>query len=194
MAPLSAISFRFTSCPDLLILRELLGMTFFPAAERASFARAPDKLPAVPDAPIVITGHAYGRRAILEITGDTLMWRAQRGARRIAENIATTVHDVRDMRWLDLAWSRGGTVLIGLGAIWAASEGIAAGTCAAAVGIGLVIWRRLQPRHFLVIDVGDRRLIMHVTRVSAPPARALAARIQRTLASGEPPQSTPTLP
>jgi len=148
----------------------------------------------VSDAPIVITGHAYGRRATLEVSGDTLMWRAQRGARRIAENIATTVHDVRDARWLDLAWSRSGMVLLGLGAIWAASEGLVAGVTTAAVGVALVIWRRLRPRHFLVLDVGDRRLVMRVTGVSSPPARELASRIQRTLASGELPQSTPTLP
>jgi hypothetical protein len=148
----------------------------------------------VSDAPIVITGHAYGRRATLEISGDTLMWRAQRGARRIAENIATTVHDVRDARWLDLAWSRSGMVLLGLGAIWAASEGLVAGVTTAAVGVALVIWRRLRPRHFLVLDVGDRRLVMRVTGVSSPPARELASRIQRTLATGELPQSTPTLP
>ena len=146
------------------------------------------------DAPLVITGHAYGRRATLEITGDTLMWRAQRGAQRIAENIATTVHDVHDARWLDLAWSRGGTVLLGLGAIWAASENLGAGIAAAAVGAALVIWRRLHPRQFLVLDVGDRRLVMKVTGVSAPTARELATRIQRTLASGEPPRSTPALP
>ena len=146
------------------------------------------------DALIVITGHAYGRRATLEVSGDTLMWRAQRGARRIAENIATTVHDVRDARWLDLAWSRSGMVLLGLGAIWAASEGLVAGVTTAAVGVALVIWRRLRPRHFLVLDVGDRRLVMRVTGVSSPPARELASRIQRTLASGELPQSTPTLP
>jgi hypothetical protein len=146
------------------------------------------------DAPLVITGHAYGRRATLEVTGDTLMWRAQRGARRIAENIATTVHDVHDARWLDLAWSRGGTVLLGLGAIWAMSEGLVAGIAAAVVGAGLVIWRRLRPRQFLVLDVGDRRLVMKVTGVSAPTARELATRIQRTLASGEPPRTTPALP
>jgi hypothetical protein len=146
------------------------------------------------DAPLVITGHAYGRRATLEIAGDTLMWRAQRGARRIAENIATTIHDVHGARWLDLAWSRGGTVLLGLGAVWAASESLAAGIAAAAVGAGLVIWRRLRPRHFLVLDVGDRRLVMKVTGVSAPTARELATRIQRALASGEPPHSTPALP
>jgi hypothetical protein len=153
-----------------------------------------DKLATVSDAPVVITGHAYGRRATLEISGDTLMWRAQRGGGRIAENIATTVHDVRDARWLDLAWSRSGIVLLGLGAIWAASEGLVTGVTTGAVGVALVIWRRLRPRHFLVLDLGNRRLVMQVTDVSAPPARELASRIQRTLASGEPPRSTPTLP
>jgi len=153
-----------------------------------------DKLVAVSDAPIVITGHAYGRRATLEIAGDTLMWRAQRGAQRIAENIATTVHDVRDARWRELAWSRGGAVLVGLGGLWAASEGILAGATAAAIGVVLVAWRRLRPRHFLLLDVGDRRLVLRVTGVSAATGRALASRIQRTLASGELPSSTPTLP
>lgn len=148
----------------------------------------------MPDAPIVITGHAYGRRATLEVTGDTLMWRARRGAREIAENIATTIHDVRAARWHNLAWSRGGAVLLGLGAIWAASEGVAAGVSAAIIGLGLLIWRRFRPRHFLVLDIGDRRLVLRVTGVSASPARELADRIQRALASGEPPTATPILP
>src|SRR3954466_106042 len=100
-----------------------------------------EMLAAGSDAPIVITGHAYGRRATLEITGDTLMWRAQRGAERIAENIVTTVHDVRSARWRALAWSRGGGALIGLGALWAASEGVVAGGATAAAGLALVIWR-----------------------------------------------------
>jgi len=146
------------------------------------------------DAPIVITGNAYGRRATLEITGDTLMWRAQRGAQRVAENIATTIHDVRDARWLDLAWSRGGMVLIALGALWAASEGLVAGLAVAAIGAAQVVWRRLRPRQFLVLDVGDRRLVLHVTSVSAAPARELAGRIQHALASGEPPSAPPLLP
>jgi hypothetical protein len=148
----------------------------------------------VSDAPIVITGHAYGRRATLEITGDTLMWRAQRGARKVAENIATTIHDVRDVRWLDLAWSRGGMVLVGLGALWAASESVVAGIAVAAFGVAQIIWRRLRPRQFLLLDVGDRRLVMHVTGVSSEPARLLATRIQKALASGEPPSETPILP
>ena len=148
----------------------------------------------VSDAPIVITGHAYGRRATLEIAGDTLMWRAQRGAQRIAENIATTVHDVRDARWRNLVWSGGGTLLLGLGAMWAASEGLATGVTISAIGAGLVIWRWLRPRQLLILDVGDRRLVMRVTSVSAAAARELAARIRRTLASGELPSATPTLP
>ena len=146
------------------------------------------------DAPIVITGHAYGRRATLAIAGDTLMWRAQRGARRIAENIATTVHDVRGARWLDLAWSRGGIALVAIGALWGASEGLVAGVTTGALGLGLVVWRRLRPRYFLVLDIGDRRLVLRVTGGSAPSARALAGRIQRALAGGEPPHATPTLP
>lgn len=148
----------------------------------------------VPCTPIVITGHAYGRRATLEVAGDTLMWRARRGAKEIAENIATTVHDVRDVHLVNFAWSRGGAVLLLLGALWAASRSVLAGATAASIGLGMVIWRRLRPRHFLVLHVGDRRLVMQVTEISAAPARELAGRIQRTLASGEAPQSTPTLP
>jgi len=149
---------------------------------------------AAADAQIVITGHAYGRRATLAVAGDTLMWRAQRGARRIAENIATTVHDVRGARWLDLAWSRGGTALIGIGAMWAVTESLAAGLAAGAVGLAMLVFRRLRPRHFLVLDVGDRRLVLRVTGGSAPSARALAGRIQHTLASGELPRTPPALP
>lgn len=149
---------------------------------------------AVSDAPIVITGHAYGRRATLELAGDRLMWRARRGARQIAENIATTIHDVRGARWLDLAWSRGGTALVGIGAMWAVTESLAAGLAAGAVGLAMLTWRRLRPRHFLVLDVGDRRLVLRVTGGSAPSARALAGRIQRALASGELPRIPPALP
>src|SRR3954470_22927769 len=122
------------------------------------------------------------------------MWRAQRGARRLAENIATTVHDVRDARWLDLAWSRGGTALVGVGAMWALTESVAAGLATGAVGLAMLIFRRLRPRYFLVLDVGDRRLVLRVTGGSAPSPRALAGRIQRALASGELPRTPPALP
>jgi len=151
-------------------------------------------LRAVSNAPIVITGHAYGRRATLEIAGERLMWRARRGARQLAENIATTIHDVRGARSLDLVWSRGGAALVGIGALWAVTEGLTAGVAAGAAGLALLIWRRLHPRHFLVLDVGDRRLVLRVTGGSAPPARALAGRIERTLAGGELPRLPPALP
>ena len=45
-----------------------------------------------------------------------------------------------------------------------------------------------------VLDVGDRRLVMQVTRVSAASARELASRIRHALTSGELPSATPTLP
>ena len=160
-------------------------------ARHFSLRRA--KLAAVADAQIVITGHAYGRRATLAIAGDTLMWRAQRGARRIAENIATTVHDVRGARWLDFVWSRGGALLIGFGAMWATLH-VPTGVATGAVGVALVIWRRFRPRHFLVLDIGDRRLVLRVTGGSASSARALAGRIQRALAAGDHPRAAPTLP
>lgn len=146
------------------------------------------------DPRILIRGRAYGRNATLEVAGTTLMWRARRGAREIAENIATTIHDVRAARWHGMAWSRGGAVLLGLGAVWAASQGLAAGAAAASVGLALVIWRRFRPRQFLVLEIGDRRLVLRVTDGSAPPARQLAGRIQHALATGECPTTTPTLP
>jgi hypothetical protein len=113
---------------------------------------------------------------------------------QIAENIATTVHDVRGTRRLDLAWSRGGTALVGIGAMWAITASLAAGLTATAVGLAMLGFRRLRPRRFLVLDVGDRRLILRVTGGSAPSARALAGRIERALASGELPRTPPALP
>lgn len=146
------------------------------------------------DAPIVITGHAYGRRATLEITGDTLMWRAQRGARRIAENIATTIHDVRGARWRDLTWSSLGLGLLTNGAVWTVLQGAIGGVAVGAIGAALLAWRRMRPLRFLELDIGDRRLVLRVTGGSAPSARALAGRIQRALTAGDAPRPPPVLP
>lgn len=150
------------------------------------------------DASVVITGLAYGRRATLRITGDTLMWRAQRTASsrssRAAENIATTIHHVRDARWIDLAWSRGGAALVVAGVLLFATQGLQAGLITLAAGAALLIWRRRRPRQFLVLEIGDRRLILRVAAASASAARDLAAHIQQTLASGELPTAAPTLP
>ena len=140
---------------------------------------------------LVIVGQAYGRRATLELAGDTLTWRALRG---VAENIVTTVHDVRNPRWIVLRWSRAGFAIALLGAFWAVRESVGVGLATLAVAIALLVWRRLRPRHFLAFDVGDRRLILRVEAASAAHAKVVAERIETTLASGELPATPPMLP
>jgi hypothetical protein len=151
-----------------------------------------------PTEAIVITGLAYGRRATLEVAGDTLTWRARRGTfssgPAVPENIVTTVHDVRLARFLALPWSYAGLATLALGIGLAATNTVLAGLVACAAGAGLLVWRRLHPRQYLVLDVGDRRLAMKVALPSAAPARALAERVDRALASGEVPLSPPKLP
>jgi len=142
----------------------------------------------------IISGHAYGRRATLELAADTLTWRAQRGAPQVAENIVTTVHDVRDVHWIEQGWSLPGGILAVLGALWIVTEGFLWGAAAIAIGAGLVVHRRLRPRLFLALDLGDRRLVMKVAIASAAPARTLVGRIQRALATGELPATPPALP
>ncbi len=143
----------------------------------------------------LIEGHAYGRRATLELTGDTLKWRAQRGAMSTAaENIVTTVHDVRDVRWLEQAWSLPGGVLGVLGGLWTYTEGLVWGALALGAAAALIAHRRLRPRRFLALDLGDRRLVMRVAPASAAGARAVVERIEGVLSSGELPATPPALP
>ncbi len=142
----------------------------------------------------MIIGTAHGRRATIEVAGDTLTWRAQRGVPQVAENIVTTVHDVRLARWVALRHSWAGLVVVALGALWVATEGVASGLAAMAAGAGLVGWRFTHPRQFLVLDVGDNRLVMQVAIDSAESAKLLAARIDRAIESGEGPATPPMLP
>lgn len=144
--------------------------------------------------PTVITGTAYGRRATVEIAGDTLTWRAQRGLSPVAENIVTTVHDVRLARWFVLRASWAGLAIAVLGGIWIASEGLAVGAAVIAIGIALVAWRFTHPRQYLVLDLGQNRLVMKVTLASTESARVLVGRIDRALATGEVPSTPPMLP
>lgn len=141
--------------------------------------------------PIVIVGQAYGRRATLELAGDTLTWRALRG---VAENIVTTVHDVKEPRFLELRWSRAGLAIAGIGAIFAVRDSIWVGLATVVAALAFVVWRRMHPRYFLAFDVGDRRLVMKVAAGSAPEARVLSERIENALASGEVPATPPMLP
>jgi hypothetical protein len=143
----------------------------------------------------IIAGHAYGRRATLEVNRDTLTWRAHRGAlQATAENIVTTVHDLRDVRWVEQTWSVPGGILAVLGLLWTYTEGVAWGALALAIAAALIVRRRMRPRLFLALDLGDRSLVMKVAVASAPDARALVGRIERALATGELPATPPALP
>jgi hypothetical protein len=141
---------------------------------------------------IRICGQAYGQRCTLEIAGDTLTWRALRAG--TAENIVTTVHDVRDARFVELTWSYAGLAIAILGVIWAASETPWLGALVACLGVGLVAWRRVHPRRFLILELADRRLLLVVDEAGPDTARMLVGRIDEALATGEAPLRPPTLP
>jgi len=143
----------------------------------------------------IIAGHAYGHRATLEVARDTLTWRATRGAlQSTPENIVTTIHDVRDVHWLEQLWSLPGLLLALLGALWVFTEGIVWGAIALGVAAALIVRRRVRPRLYLALDLGDRRLLLKVAATSAADARALVERIERALATGELPAAPPALP
>lgn len=132
----------------------------------------------------VISGTAYGQRATLEISGDSLTWRA-RPVGELPENIATTVHDVSNSTWLEQRTSLPGLVLLGVGIVWTFTHGLVAGALAIAAGAALFAWRRSRPRRLLVLDLGNRRLVLTVDATSAPLARTLVRRIDGALDRGD---------
>jgi hypothetical protein len=143
----------------------------------------------------IIAGQAYGHRATLELSQDTLTWRAHRGSlQKTAENIVTTVHDVRDVRWIEQSWSLPGGVLAILGLVWIFTEGVLWGAIALAAAVAMLVRRRVRPRLYLSLDLGARQLVMKVTVASAADARSLVERIERALATGELPATPPALP
>jgi hypothetical protein len=145
------------------------------------------------DAPTVIAGHAYQRRATLELAGETLTWRAQRGdVVPIAENIVTTIRDVRDVRWTEVRWSIPGVVLAGLSAVWSFTEGVAIGAGSLAAALALIGWRVAKPRRWLVLDLDGHRLVLAIAPDAAAGARAMVRRIEQ-LRDSEP-GSPPALP
>ena len=141
-----------------------------------------------------IRGIAYGRPASLEIADDTLRWRAVRGLRPVAENIVTTVHDVRVARWSVQRVSWPGVLLAALGALWLARETIAVGVTALVVAAALLAWRFVQPRRMLVLELAGTQLVLAVHAASAGAARTLTARIDRAIATGEVASTPPMLP
>jgi hypothetical protein len=142
---------------------------------------------------IEIHGVAYGRSASLEIDGDTIWWRAQRG--EIAEKIVTTVHDVRLARWVVQRFSWVGAACAALGGLSLVREDL--GLAVGAFGVAaLLLGRRLaSPRRVLILELaGPMQLVLDVGGASAGVARALVARIDRAIASGEVPSTPPMLP
>ena len=139
---------------------------------------------------MLLTGRAYGHRATLELTGDTLTWRAQRGTPPVAENIATTPHDVHEAQLVVRRWSIGGLLLTMISAMWMASESALVGAIPLAAGLAMVVIRQLRPTRHLILDLGSRLLVLRVQPSLADDARKLV----ETVARRELPASPPTLP
>lgn len=139
-----------------------------------------------------ITGTAYGRPASIEVTGDTVMWRAKPDA--AAENIVTTVHDIRLANWKSQRISWPGVGFIALGAVWIVGEGFLVGAVAFGIALALLVRRFARPRRRLMLEIGSNQLELEVDAGSAGSARSLAQRVTRCISSGEVPSSPPTLP
>ena len=142
------------------------------------------------DERVLLTGRAYGHRATLELHGGTLTWRAQRGSPPIAENIATTPHDVREARLIVRRWSIPGFLISTLSAMWMASESALFGAIPLAVGLALIVARQLRPSRYLALDLGTRMLVLRVAPALADDAKRLVDEVDRR----ELPASPPTLP
>jgi hypothetical protein len=141
---------------------------------------------------VTIRGTAGGKPATLDVSGDTLTWRAQRDGNR--DNVATTIHEVRDVAWVEQRWSKAGLGVAVLAALWTASESVVGGALLFGAAAVLLARTFARPRRQLVLACGDRRLALDVEAASAADARELASRIRRVLASGRAPTSPPTLP
>ena len=125
---------------------------------------------------IILTGTAYQRRATLEIRGDSLMWRALRGQVYSApENIATSVHDVKNVMWVAYGHFAFGATAFGLAVL-------------------IIAWRATHPARFLGLELGGRWFVLRVDHTSADEARTLVGRIERRLLTGESPERPPVLP
>ena len=138
-----------------------------------------------------IIGAAYGRPASLEIVGDTLTWRAKPDA---AENIVTTIHDVRFAQFTSRRVSWPGVGFAALGVVWILGDWYVVGAIAFAVALGLIGLRLAQPSRRLTLEVGANQLVLEVGAGSSGPARELVQRIERAIVSGEMPSNPPMLP
>jgi hypothetical protein len=146
-------------------------------------------------ASIILTGRAYQRRATLEIKGEALTWRAQRGqVYSTAENIATSMHDVTNVMWLERRGTIVGGFLAALSLVWLAYGNYAFGGVGLGVALLYVAWRFAHPMRFLGLQLGGRWLVLRVDDSSANEARALVSRIEQHLLTGDAPARPPALP
>ena len=144
---------------------------------------------------VVLAGLAYGRPATLEIADATLTWRATHGMPPQAENVVTTIHEVRAARARTQRVAGSAAVLAAAGAVLLATGHVAVAIAIWVVAVVLAVRRCARPRHTLTLALrGDRELRLVLAPQSAHSARALAERIAATLASGEGPPAPPMLP
>jgi hypothetical protein len=141
---------------------------------------------------VKIRGMSGGKPASLDVSTDTLTWRASRDG--VADNVATTIHDVKEVAWYEKRWSGIGLAIALAGVLWSLGESMLIGAIMAAIGVALTIRVYTRPTRLLALACGDRRLILEVDADSADPARALAQRIQHVLDTSEAPESPPALP
>jgi len=140
----------------------------------------------------LVLGRAYSRNATLELIGETIKWRAQRGELEpIAENIVTTIRDVRDVRWIERRWSLGGLGLALFAGLWIASEDLYVGIGLLAIALLVVGLRLARPHRLLVIELDGHRLSLDVQHGAARGARELASEIDTLRRSSPTAESRP---
>jgi len=103
----------------------------------------------------------------------------------IAENIVTTISDVRDVRWIERRWSIGGLALALFAGLWTASEDPIVGIVLFGLAATLIAYRLARPQRWLVLELDGHRLALDVSPDAAPDARSLAGQIETLRKSGD---------
>jgi hypothetical protein len=132
---------------------------------------------------VEIRGSARGRRVRLEVSGDTLIWRA-------AENVATTIYEVKRAVWREHRISFVAIAIATLSFAWGQSATPLPAACGVAVASVVGVYRFWRPQRTIALVLADRVLRMEVDAASCGDARDLVARIERA----EPPAAPAALP
>lgn len=133
-----------------------------------------------------ILGVVRGRRASLEVNGDTLIWRAD-------DNVATTIHEVKQATLVQRRLDPFGGALAIVGGL-TAFDLLPVGLVLLTLAAALLVRRLVLPIPWLVVAVGDRKLVLRLDKGSADLAAALVQRIDHALTTGEVPSGPPALP